>query len=607
MSNQLEYLRVYSSSFDIIFLILYMFLVPKMLHIMQQESYQNDGMIRWLGRNLKKAFKKSLIGLLLCIAIFMLSTLGLQQLLQNGVIKDANKYYALIPTVIAFTFMLIYNIVVAIQDHKERKNAKKPLKYTSRAKRLMFYNFLIVTILIVFLIEATGIKYESTVMFAPLIYSFLIFTLPINMIISNWFVSPIEYKIGEHYMTKAYRKLNQKEYKNLIRIGITGSYGKTSTKFILKTILSEKYNVLATPGSFNTSMGNVRVIREQLKPEHEIFISEMGARKKNDINEICEFVNPHIGIITSIGPQHLETFKSIENVAKTKGELLNGVFNKKTGKGFSYRFDSAFSIAKAALSPSTYGLGKNADKEEEVNKFTQDGAIFLPKDGAYCEELYNKDSHENKFLFGVEDKLTDVYAKDIKVDENGSTFTVVSKINGTYDCKTRLLGEHNVQNIIGAIAIAEYLELDKNQIRDGVEKIEPVEHRLQLLPSTNGTIVIDDAFNSNPVGSKAALDVISQFKGRKIIITPGMVELGTEEDKYNKEFGKQMAKAVDIAILVGQNHTKPIQEGLKEAGFDDMSIYVVGSLDDATAKLAKITKVGDVILFENDLPDSYNE
>jgi hypothetical protein len=193
------------------------------------------------------------------------------------------------------------------------------------------------------------------------------------------------------------------------------------------------------------------------------------------------------------------------------------------------------------------------------------------------------------------------------VSEGSVQMNVVSRKNGTYSCTTKLLGEHNVQNIVGAIAIAEYLELTKEQIINGVSKIEPVEHRLQLLPSANGTTVIDDAFNSNPVGSKAALDVISQFKGRKIIITPGMVELGAEEDKYNKEFGKQMARVIDIAILVGQNHTKPIQEGLKEAGFDDMSIYVVSSLDEATAKLAKLTKAGDVILFENDLPDSYNE
>ena len=324
-------------------------------------------MIRWIGKNLKKAFKKTFIGFVLCLAVFMLSTIGLTLLIKNEIITETYDYFAYIPTIIAFVFMAIYNIVLAIQDHLDRKKAKKPLKYTARAKRLMLYNFFIIAILIVFFIETAGLNYANAVKYSPLIYSFLIFTLPINMIIANWFVSPIEYKIGERYMSKAYRILNQKEYRNLIKIGITGSYGKTSTKFILKTILSEKYNVLATPGSYNTSMGNVRVIREQLKPEHEIFISEMGARKKNDISEICEFVNPHIGIITSIGPQHLETFKTIENVAKTKGELLNGVYNKKVGRNVSYRFDSAFSIAKAVFSPSTYGLGKNA-KEEQVNK-----------------------------------------------------------------------------------------------------------------------------------------------------------------------------------------------------------------------------------------------
>ena len=332
-------------------------------------------------------------------------------------------------------------------------------------------------------------------------------------------------------------------------------------KFILKTILSEKYNVLATPGSYNTTMGNVRIIREELKPEHQVYIAEMGARKRFDIQEICQFVNPQIGIITSIGPQHLETFKKIENVAKTKGELLKGV--------------------------------------------TQDGAVFLPKDNAYCFELYREDKHK-KFLYSTKKDGSDVYAKNIKVTKDGSTFTAVTK-NGEFACKTKLLGEHNVQNIIGCIAIAEYLGLTNEEIQKGVEKIEPVEHRLQLIPTQNGTTVIDDAFNANPVGSKMALDVIKQFEGRKIIITPGMVELGEEEYKLNQEFGAQMAGAVDIAILVGMKRSKPIVEGLKSKKFNDMNIYVVNNLEEATAKLGKLTKAGDVILFENDLPDNYNE
>ena len=537
--------------------IVYMLNVPRMLHIAQLESYQNDGIFRWIIKNYKQAFGKGAKQFLVTSITYLLFITVLY-LLRNSVESDNFLFAYAVGLLSVMLVYIVSNIVIFICDRKERKNAKKPLKYTSRAKRLVVSNFFIFALLQVLVMDTIG---ESYYMFKPLVFSFLTFTLPVNMIFANFFISPTETWVKERYINKARKKLNKKEYKDLIKIGITGSYGKTSTKFILKTILSEKYNVLATPGSYNTTMGNVRIIREELKPEHQVYIAEMGARKRFDIQEICQFVNPQIGIITSIGAQHLETFKKIENVAKTKGELLKGV--------------------------------------------TGDGAVFLPKDNAHCLELYKKDTHK-KFLYSTQKDGSDVYAKNIKVSKDGSTFTVVTE-KGEFECKTKLLGEHNVQNIIGCVAIAEYLGLTNQEIQRGIEKIEPVEHRLQLIPSQNGTTVIDDAFNSNPVGSKMALDVIKQFEGRKIIITPGMVELGNEEYNLNKEFGAQMADVVDYAILVGVKRSKPIVEGLKSKKFDDMNIYVVNSLDEATTKLGKLTKPGDVILFENDLPDNYNE
>lgn len=542
---------------NILLWVVYMLNVPRMLHIAQLESYQNDGIFRWLIKNYKQAFKKGAIQLLIT-AITHLLMITVIFMLKEKISPDALLFAYLIGVYVVMLAFIISNVVIYIGDRKERKNTKKPLKYTSRAIRLMVSNFCVFVLLQVLFMDTIG---DSYIMFEPLVFSFLTFTMPVNMILANWFVSPTEMWVKDRYINKARKVLNSKEHRDLIKIGITGSYGKTSTKFILKTILSEKYNVYATPGSYNTTMGNIKVIREELKPEHQVFISEMGARKRYDIQEICQFVNPQIGIITSIGPQHLETFKKIENVAKTKGELLRGI--------------------------------------------TYDGTIFLPKDNSHCLELYNKDKH-NKYLYSTKKDGSDVYAENIKVNSTGSTFTAVTK-DGKIECKTKLLGEHNVQNIIGCIAIAKHLGLSNEQIQRGVEKIEPVEHRLQLIPGANGTTIIDDAFNSNPVGSKMALEVLKQFEGRKIIITPGMVELGTEEYNLNKEFGKQMAKAVDIAILVGMNRSKPIVEGLKEEKFDDMSIYVVNSLEEATNKLGTLTKAGDVILFENDLPDNYNE
>ena len=531
-------------------LVTYMLLVPNSLHMMQLQSYHTSEYFNWMIKNGKKVYKSGAIQFLIYTLALVIVYCVLRFVPELSLL---GSYICVATLCLAF---FVPNVVQIVKDMKERKNAKKPLKYTARIKRLYFFSFITVILLRVLFTEYLG----ESLMSMLLIYSFLIFTIPFNIIIANFLADPTETMINNHYINSAARKLRKKEYNDLIRIGITGSYGKTSTKYILQTILSEKYNVLATPESYNTTMGNVRTIREKLQPEHQVFISEMGARRRYDIQEICNFVRPQIGIITSIGPQHLETFKTIENVAKTKSELLVGL--------------------------------------------TYDGVAFLPLNDKYCKEIYQKEKHE-KYSYGINEKA-DVYATDIKLSAKGSTFTVVTK-DDKFTCTTKLLGEHNVQNIIGSIAIALHLGLTKEEIMRGVEKIEPVPHRLQILSSPNGGIVIDDAFNSNPVGSKMALDVLKKFEGRKIIITPGMVELGTEEYKLNKEFGKQIADAVDVAILVGVKRSKPIEEGLREKKFDENNIYIVNSLDEATNRLTKLANPNNVVLFENDLPDNYNE
>ena len=542
-------------------LIIYMLCVPKTLHYMQLEGYKNSDFIRWLTKNPKLAFKSNLKQLIAVGGFYIFTTIINVLVINRVSVENGIKLLTVEYIAMLLVYMII-NFVQSKRDKKERKNAKKPLIYTSRAKRLMFWNFITVSLLEVSFLGSFENLYSLLgQMVKILYYSAFIFLIPINMVIANFIASPTETFINNRYINSARRKLKKKAYKNLIRIGITGSYGKTSTKFILETILKEKYNVLATPESYNTTMGNVKVIREQLKPEHEVFISEMGARYRFDIQEICNFVRPQIGIITSIGHQHLESFKKIENVVKTKSELL------------------------VAL-PS-------------------DGVVFLPNDESHCLKLYNKETR-TKYIYGINDKHADVYAKNIKMTSDGCEFIAVTK-NGEIKCISKLLGEHNLQNILGAIGVAIHLGLTNDEIANGVSKIKPIEHRLQILSNSNGITVIDDAFNSNPVGSKMALDVLKRFDGRKIIVTPGMVELGKDEYKYNKEFGKHMASSVDIAILVGVKRSEAIVNGLREGKFDEMNIYVVDNLDAATKKLNELTKIGDVVLFENDLPDNYNE
>lgn len=286
-----------SNILDISFWILYMLQVPRMLHIMQQESYQNDGMIRWIAKNPKSAFKKGVIQLFIVLLVYLaFSAIVILVARKYGPLDSA---YELAPAMMSLIAFAIISIINFIKDHKERKSAKKPLKYTARAKRLMFYNFIVVIILELLFIslipkyypeevqkEATAVvnaikNYSGDYMrdeelinryntvarqvmvydniqnlkYICFVYAFLVFALPVNMIISNWFASPLETAIGKRYIKKAYQKLNQPEYQNLVRIGITGSYGKTSTKFILKSILEEKYKVLATPRKLQYNNG----------------------------------------------------------------------------------------------------------------------------------------------------------------------------------------------------------------------------------------------------------------------------------------------------------------------------------------------------------------
>ncbi|MBQ8537535.1 MAG: UDP-N-acetylmuramoyl-tripeptide--D-alanyl-D-alanine ligase, partial [Clostridia bacterium] len=158
-----------------------------------------------------------------------------------------------------------------------------------------------------------------------------------------------------------------------------------------------------------------------------------------------------------------------------------------------------------------------------------------------------------------------------------------------------------------SVSVCLHLGMEMEEIARGIRKLKPVEHRLQLISTGIGMTIIDDAFNSNPKGASAALKVISQFPGRRIIITPGMVELGAKEAEYNRAFGQEMARCVDLAILVGKKHTRPIAEGLVAAGFDPQAIHSVASLEESTHYLHQIMRSGDVVLYENDLPDNYAE
>ena len=515
-----------------------------LIHYFQLESYQFPGYFRTLIRRSPYAFLPGLVLNILWVGGAVLLVF---------LLPDANPWIlALCEAVI-----LVSGSFLITRFFKSAKE-KKPLIFTPRIKRLYLISgiffFLVLLFSTRFGFQKTGIGPGVAVCVTfPLL-------LPFWVALGGLIAWPVEKLISELYFRDAQRILKSRP--DLIKIGITGSWGKTSVKYILGTLLEEKYHTLITPASFNTPMGVTKVIRSQLEPGHRVFIAEMGARHVGDIREMCRLVHPAYGVLTSVGPQHLDTFRTLERVKKTKYELIE------------------------ALPP--------------------EGTAFFSDDGGICRDLYKK-TKLKKWISGLDQKEADVWAEEIKVGKNGSSFLLCKNDGSRICCETRLLGELNIRNIIQAASVCFELGLSDQQIARGIRKLEPVEHRLQLIQHANGLSVIDDAFNSNIRGAEQAFQVLKAFPGRRIVVTPGMVELGEQEAALNYSLGKMMASCCDIALLIGNRHSKPIYNGLLEMKFPEERIHTFSGLQDAQQWLQQNTTSGDTVLFENDLPDNYSE
>ena len=524
------------------------------LHMIQLEGYKNEQYIKWMENNSRVYSKKKKNTLLLgTIATFIY--------LISSIILINAKLSVYLP----YIYFIIWTAIMLMSIEKNIDEPKKPLVLTNRAKRLYYTNIALNIITTVVIYFIYSLFTSHFMLFLPIVIfmeMLLYYFQPLIMLLSNIIIKPVEKSINMHFYTMAQEKV--KSMGSLNVVGITGSFGKTSTKFIIGTILSGKFKVLNTPESYNTPMGLSKVINNDLKEDHEIFVAEMGARNIGDIRELAELVSPKIGVITSIGPAHIETFKNIDNIMKTKYEL--------------------------------------------IEELPTDGVAIFNYDNEHIKKLADK-TFKEKILYGLEDKESlDIYAEDIQVSEIGSTFMVKDKEGNSIRCTTKLLGKHNIYNVLAGVSVARSMGMSFEEIKEGIEKIEPIPHRLNMINPGTGVIIIDDAFNSNPIGAKAALEVLSQFKeGRKIIVTPGMIELGSMEVDANREFGVNIGKVCDYVILVGEKRTTPIYEGLMEVNYNKDNVFIVNNLDEASVQIQKIVKPKDVVLFENDLPDNYNE
>ncbi|HLV99164.1 MAG TPA: UDP-N-acetylmuramoyl-tripeptide--D-alanyl-D-alanine ligase [Ktedonobacterales bacterium] len=541
--------------------------LTRLLNIHQIEEYQNGRFWRWvLGAPSRLIdLQHARVGL----GLIVLWLLAWGVLPQVWIFALLGVFSAAFPIVLA----------VGVPDVQ----AKKPLVYTARAKRLLSTALVLSTLLSVGLAVGLWFALQPPMGWQLARVTFAWGTLlalglsivnargltALVLMLANLVMFPVEAQVRGYYLRQAKAKLARIHPR---MIGITGSYGKTSTKQILRTILATRYKTLATPGSFNTPMGVCRVINNDLLPEHEIFIVEMGAYTRGEIAELCRLARPALSILTAVGPQHLERFGSIENVMRGKNEIMEAL---------------------------------------------PDGAPAIYNgDNPYCQQLMREMRAEGRikvYSYSLDEANADaqVVAGAIQVTRQGLTFSVTYRGGQGEEratMRSQLLGKHNVSNILAAVTAALLCGMKLDEIAKAVEQVEPVEHRLQLIQGAGGVTVIDDAYNANPEGVRTALEVLAQFNdGKRVLVTPGMVELGPIEVEENYRFGQLAAASCDVAILVGRKRTEPIARGLREAGFPEQQLFVVGSLKQATEKMQSIVAPGAVVLFANDLPDTYNE
>lgn len=526
----------------------------KFLLVLQLSGYKGKKYFKWLLNPVTPYLSRLMLLCLLGVLFFCVLGVCFAPVFQ-AVFGESGKVIA---GVFGF-FSYIFFTVVYITTEKN-VNAKIPLKKTKRLIRLCITDVLLcsaVTFALMLLLnfiaylipdEMTSIMRFAPICVMPLAAPYLLF-------FANLLNSPLEKIISKHYVKIATDKLSKAD---IVKIGITGSYGKTSVKEILNTILSQRFRVLATPRSYNTPMG-ISLTVKKLDNTYDVFIAEMGARQRGDVKELVKMVRPDYAVLTGINSQHLESFGSIDEIIATKHEIVEGL--------------------------------------------NEDGVAFFSTDNEYTSEMYNAYGGKK---YGAGISGGDVFADGIKVDKTGTTFTLHVKGENPVVCSTVLLGKHSISNICLAAAVAHKMGMTAEEIAQGVNRVRTVKHRLELVPNNKGIVIIDDSYNSNVAGINSAIEVLEMFSGRKIVLTPGLVELGKIENAENFKFGKLLAAHADFVIIIGRHNADALIAGLTEGGMDKSNIKFSKNSKRGNDELNEIIKEGDVVLFENDLPDNYS-
>jgi UDP-N-acetylmuramoyl-tripeptide--D-alanyl-D-alanine ligase len=442
----------------------------------------------------------------------------------------------------------------------KKSTTKKPLVMTARARRILIAaTGAVVALLYIVpgLVHiSVGAPFDLVAWGVLIVLAFL--AVPHALVAADVALSPLQAAINKRFMRSARAKLDAI---NPVVIGITGSFGKTSTKHAIGHLLGPPDLVVITPGSYNTPMGVCRTINEQLQPSHRFLVVEMGAFKEGDVAELTSFVRPKVGVLTAIGPAHLERFGSMDAIRQAKYEIVTGL--------------------------------------------SADGVAVMNVDDDDVNSLAESTTNVRVVRYGLNpERRPDVMATNVTVTEQGTEFMIVDKARGeSLGVGMKLLGRHAVGHVLAAVAVAQALGKSLRELSEAIASLVPVEHRLQIIEGAGGVTVIDDAYNSNPAGASAALDVLARMPGhKKVVVTPGIVELGPLQFDANERFGREAAAVADVLIVVAAVNREAMAKGAGDRGAE---VIIVDTLAEATARLASILGPGDVVLFENDLPDHY--
>lgn len=499
--------------------------------ILQSCGYSNGKLLKWFKKKNNLAFQR--LGLLALACVLSCAVLGL-------CFSFAGSWASVISLIAYAVFLSVY----AYADN--RIALRCPATLTHRFKRLLAISWLIYAIVGYFLV--TLINFADYVwgnaLFSVLKYCVLSVLPPLApflVMLANLVAQIYEVPHNKKFIKNAKAKLAASEIKV---IGITGSYGKTSAKNILSSLLDGKFKVLSTPRSHNTPMGIAMSVNNNNLDDYDVFIAEMGARHVGDIAELCAICPPDYSMITGICSQHLESFLTVENIVKAKGEIIGATKEICVVSGECY------------------------DSFKDI-----DGRIEK------CDCV-----------------------KDVASDASGTQF-ILCLGGEEKKVKTKLLGEHSAYNIGLCAQVAFNLGLTLDEIAAKIEGLDFIEHRLQLI-KTNGVNILDDGYNANVKGAEAAITVLKYFPEKRIVVTPGLVELGILEDKENFALGEKLA-GLDAVILVGETLIGAIKEGYLSAGGQKEKLFTAPTLTEAQTLLRGIIKAGDTVLFLNDLPDIY--